>query len=219
VQNAPVEPQQAPTRTPEAPQPSFGERFHGWLLIARNALIVIAITVALAFIAQALIPRWWSHRVGDQVHGSIAAGIVVGLFYGFVFTFLPLVALWLIFRRRRHWRTWLVLAVAALLLAGPNIVTLGIVIGTGDSAHAADRTLDVEAPAYRTSVLVGAILAVAAFTLLYYLMFTRRVARGRLASLRERLEASERPAASPAPPAAAPPAVAPSPTERPPAPR
>jgi glucan phosphoethanolaminetransferase (alkaline phosphatase superfamily) len=195
-----------------APAPSFGERFHGWLIVARNALIVIAVTVGLAFVAQALLPRWWSHRVGDQVHDSIAAGIVVGLFYGFVFTFLPLVALWLIFRKRRHWKVWLILTFGAILLASPNIVTLGIVIGTGNSAHAAERTLDVQAPAFRTSVLVGAIAALLVFLLLYYLMFTRRVARGRLARLRERLEAEERPPALAGPDVAGPTTV-----EKPPA--
>lgn len=203
LQNAEVEPaQQQPRPLAESgPAPSLGKRFHGWLVLARNAVFVVAVVIGLAFAAQALLPRWWAHRAGDQVHGSIAAGIVVGLFYGFVFTFVPLCALWLALRHRRPWRQWVVYVLGAILLAAPNIVTLGIVIGTGNAAHAAERTLDVEAPAYRTSVLIGTIAAAAAFALLHYVLFTRRVARGRLAKLRTRLEAAKEPAAPSGPPA------------------
>lgn len=86
---------------------------------------------------------------------------------------------------------WIVFVVGAILLASPNLTTLAIVLGTGNSAHAGERTLDVEAPAYRTSVLIGAIAAGLIFALLYYLLFSRRLARGRVAKLRERLRIQE----------------------------
>ena len=50
------------------------------------ALVVIVAFIALYFIGGAALPRWWSHRIGDQVDGSLSAGIGLGLFYGFVFT-------------------------------------------------------------------------------------------------------------------------------------
>jgi hypothetical protein len=168
--------------------------------LRKQALTVVAVVVvaaALYYAGSAFLPRWWAHRIGDQVHGSIAAGIVVGLFYGFVFTCLPIFVAWIGFRRRRPWRWWVALGAAAIVLASPNLLTLGIVLGSGNASHAGERTLDVDAPAYRTSVLVGAILAGLATAVLAYLLFSRKHARGRVAKLRERLQIAE---AEPAPP-------------------
>ena len=176
---------------PESPAPAESPAPRaGWPPLARRAVwaaVALVALIALYFILAAFIPRWWAQRIGDQVDGSGTAGVGLGLFYGFVFTFLPLVALWLIFRRRRHWKTWLVLALAALLLAGPNIVTLGIVIGTGDSAHAAERTLDVEAPAFRAATLVGAILGALAVAGVRYMLDSRKRHKTREAELRTEL--------------------------------
>jgi hypothetical protein len=168
---------------------------------------VVVVAVLLYWIGSALLPRWWAHRIGDQVHGSIAAGIIVGLFYGFVFTCLPIFVAFIGFHRRRPWRWWVAFGAAAILLASPNLLTLGIVLGSGNASHAGERTLDVDAPAYRTSVLVGAILAVVFTALLAYLLFSRRVAHGRVKQLRERLQIAEAPPPAPEP-APAPPAPA-----------
>ena len=160
-------------------------------------MIVVVLLAGAYVVGSALLPRWWAHRVGAQVGGSIAAGIALGLFYGFVFTFLPLVVLWNAVRKRHTWRRLVAHAAGAILLASPNLVTLGIVLGTGNAAHAGERTLDVEAPAYRTSVLVGALVAAAAFAGLWYLLFSRRLARGRAAKLRARLRIATEEEASP----------------------
>ena len=181
--------EQATPAEPRAAPPAATRRV--WLKRARNAAILAALVVGAYFVGAALLPRWWSHRVGAQVGGSIAAGIALGLFYGFVFTFLPLVVLWNAVRKRHTWRRLVAHIAGAILLASPNLVTLGIVLGTGNAAHAGERTLDVEAPAYRTSVLVGAIVAAAAFGGLWYLLFSRRLARGRAAKLRAKLKLSD----------------------------
>ncbi len=152
--------------------------------------ISVVVVIVLALVGSAVLPRWWSHRIGDQVNGSITSGILLGLFYGFVFTFVPLVVLWLTFRKRRTLKTALVLLGVAIVLAGPNLLTLGIVIGRGHAAHAGERTLDVEAPDFRTSSLIGAILAVAALAAISYLIVTRHHARRREAELRDRLHPS-----------------------------
>ena len=167
------------------------QRLQFWLKRATWVLAVIGLAIGAYFLGAAFLPRWWAHRVGNQVNDSIAAGIALGLFYGFVFTVLPLYVLWRGFRRRRPWRHWLAFLVGAVLLASPNLLTLGIVLGTGNAAHAGERTLDVQAPAYRTSVLIGAIVAGAAFLALRYVLFSRRLARGRLARVRERLRVNQ----------------------------
>src|SRR3954471_20932176 len=163
---------------------------------------VVVVAALLYWIGSAFLPRWWAHRIADQVHGSIAAGIIVGLFYGFVFTCLPIFVAFIGFRRRRPWRWWVGFGAAAILLATPNLLTLGIVLGSGNASHAGQRTLDVDAPAYRTSVLVGAVLAGIFTALLAYLLFSRRQAHGRVAKLRQRLKIAEAPP-PPSPPAPA----------------
>ena len=67
-----------------------------------GVLVVLAVAV---LIASATVPRWWAHRIGDQVDGSITQGTLLGLFYGFVFTLVPIAVVVLILRWRRTWRT------------------------------------------------------------------------------------------------------------------
>jgi uncharacterized protein (DUF2062 family) len=48
------------------------------------------------------------------------------------------------------------------------------VVGSGSAAHAGDRVLDVEAPAFRGGSLVGAVVAVLLVFLMVYLVVSRR---------------------------------------------
>jgi len=150
--------------------------------------IWLAVALALVLVGSSVLPRWWSHRIGDQVSGSITAGIVLGLFYGFVFTIAPLTLLWLTFRKRRTWKTVLTMVGVAVVLAAPNLLTLGIVLGSGNAAHAGERTFDVEAPDFRASSLAGAIVAVCAVGGLAYLLGSRRRSKEREVALRHELE-------------------------------
>ena len=149
----------------------------GWGRRAFWAGVVLALTLLGGLIASATVPRWWAQRVGDQVNGSITQGTLLGLFYGFVFTLLPIAVLLLILRWRSTWR-WVVFAVAlAAILALPNLMTLGIVLGRGNAAHAGDRILDVEAPAFRGGTLAGALLAGLLVGFVAYLLVSRNRAR------------------------------------------
>jgi hypothetical protein len=140
--------------------------------------VVVGFILLLGLIASATIPRWWAQRIGDIVDGSMVTGILVGLFYGFVFTLLPLLVLGAALRwRRRSWRALVMAAAFAVLLAIPNLLTLSIVLGPGNAAHAGDRIMDVEAPAFRGASLVGALLAFALVVLVGYLLNSRDRAR------------------------------------------
>ena len=144
--------------------------------------VVLVVVLLGGLIASATVPRWWAQRVGNQVDGSITQGTLLGLFYGFVFTLLPIAVLVLILRWRTTWR-WVVFAVAlAIILALPNLMTLGIVLGRGNAAHAADRTLDVDAPAFRGGTLAGALLACVLIGFVAYLLVSRSRARSSAAS-------------------------------------
>jgi len=189
------------TETPpaqSAPPRSSGRSWKRWL--AYTAIVVAAVIVG-GWIGAAFVPRWWSQRVADQVEGSILSGSSLGVFYGFVFTFLPLLVIAWAIRKRRSWKAWLAFAALAIVLALPNLFTLGIVLGNGNAAHAGERTLDVEAPGFRSGTAVGAILAVLAFGVLWWLLRSRRSAHRELermrAEARERVDqAPEEPAAS-----------------------
>ena len=125
-------------------------------------------------------PRWWAHRVGDQVDGSLTQGALIGLFYGFVFTLVPIAVIFLILRWRRTWKTIVFAVLLAVVFALPNLMTLSIVIGRGNAAHAGDRTLDVDAPGFRGGSLAGAILAALLIAFWAYLITSRRRARSKL---------------------------------------
>ena len=145
--------------------------------LARQLLITVGLAllvVVLVLLAASFLPRWWAHRVGAQAGGNFTAGIALGLTYGFVFTIVPLAVLWWAFRRRRTVRTWALMVTAALALALPNLLTLGIVLGTGGAAHAGERTLDVDAPGFRASVLAGSIVAALVFLVGGFMLRSRR---------------------------------------------
>ena len=126
----------------------------------KRAVLVLVLVVA-GFVAwkisAAFFPRWWSQRVADQVQGRFIAGTSWGLFYGFVFTFVPLLLLFQIRRRFFSW-TWRgIVALVAVALAAPNWLTLSVVAGNSKAAHAGERIMDVDAPNFRVATLIGVI--------------------------------------------------------------
>ncbi len=146
----------------------------------RKAIVTAVVFGALLLgllIASAAIPRWWAQQIGDQVDESIVRGTLLGLFYGFLFTILPLLVLGAVLRWRRSLGALVAAGAAALALATPNLLTLGIVLGTGNAAHAGERTLDVRAPAFRGASLAGALLAALVLGLIAYLTYSRDRAR------------------------------------------
>ena len=148
---------------------------------SRRLMVTAAVVAGVllgGLIASATIPRWWAQQVGAQVNGSIVTGTFVGLFYGFVFTALPLLVLVAVARWRRTPRALVAAVVVAVILAIPNVMTLGIVLGTGNAAHAGERTLDVEAPAFRGASFAGALIALGMIGFVAFLMTSRRRSAG-----------------------------------------
>ena len=167
----------------------------GRRLLTGGAIAVVIVGAVL--IASAAVPRWWAQRIGDRVDGSITQGVFVGLFNGFVFTFLALVVFIFVMRRGRTVKVVALGLAAALVLASPNLMTLGIVLGVGSGAHAGDRILDVEAPAFRGATLAGAIVAGLLASYIWYLLAARDSARDARRRAEDRLEAATAPAEEP----------------------
>lgn len=159
------------------PAPEKDTRFGRAALIT---LGVIALVLVGFWFSVSVLPRWWSHQVGAQVDGDLTTGGVLGFMYGFLATLLPLLVLGIVFRyRRRSVWAWIVGVAIALLLAAPNLITLGIVLGHGSAAHAAERTLDVEAPWFRGGMAIGVVSALLLAGFLAYAILSRKRARRR----------------------------------------
>jgi hypothetical protein len=162
-----------------------------WKRRAILVVVVLAVVVVGVVVGASALPRWWSHRVGDQVDGDLTTGFFVGFVYGFFATVLPLLVLAVVvrfFRRRRL--AWGIGLALALLLASPNLLTLGIVVGSGNAAHAAERTLDVEAPWFRGGMLTGVLVGLASFGFFLYVVVSRRRARDHGRRMRDELESA-----------------------------
>ncbi|RPA58316.1 permease [Gordonia oryzae] len=131
------------------------------------ALAVVAVLAVIAyFVLAALLPRWWSQKIGSAVDQSITTGSLYGIAFGVVCTLVSLLLLVLAWRARRWGQTryWaLAFVVLAVVASIPNLLTLTVVVGRGSGAHAGERILDVEAPGFRGGTLVGVIIAAVIF--------------------------------------------------------
>jgi energy-coupling factor transporter transmembrane protein EcfT len=165
--------------TPEQPQPRSV-----WKRRAVIAAVVIVLLVIGYFVATSFLPRWWSHRVGDQVDGTFRWGIFWGLVYGVLCTLVPILVARQAIYRQIGWRGkgWIVLL--AIVLALPNLMTLGITWGSGSGAHAGQRTLDDQAPGFRGATLAGFIVALALAVLIEIALQVRRRHSAELTALR-----------------------------------
>ncbi|MGK8524664.1 permease [Nocardia asteroides] len=138
---------------------------------------IVAVLVVLYFVLSAFIPRWWAQRVGSAVQGSFAKGIGWGLFYGGLCTavtlFLLLSAV-LMWRRKAGKFLAGAAAIVAILFAIPNLMTLTVVLGNSNAAHAGERIMDVDAPAFRGAALTGALIATLLFLVAVALVLRRR---------------------------------------------
>lgn len=128
-----------------------------WVKRIVLAIVLLAAAYIGFRVSAAFFPRWWAHRVGDQVDDTLVRGTLWGLFYGFVFTFVPVLLLFQIRKRFFNWTWRIVVAVIALLLAAPNWLTLSVVAGDSKASHAGERIFDVEAPGFRAGTLGGVI--------------------------------------------------------------
>ena len=157
-------------------------------------VLVVCGLVVLYLIGAAIIPRWWAQRVADVVDDRMTVGALFGLFIGLVFTVVPLVVAWIVVRlrsQRRTWKGWLGWLVVVALTATPNLMTLGIVTGSSNGAHAGDRILDVDGPGFRLWSLIGAILGVIAVIGVWYLARSRRTSRRRASEYRDELRSRD----------------------------
>ncbi|MFZ2512158.1 MAG: hypothetical protein WAW85_13855 [Gordonia sp. (in: high G+C Gram-positive bacteria)] len=175
--------------------PSVADQVNGW---AKKVLIGVggvALVIIAYFILAAFLPRWWAGHIGSLVDGSFTRGTSAGLLYGAAGTAITLVLLILAgLALATHRR------VAAAVLAGigvlasiPNLLTLSVVAGTSNSAHAGERIFDVEAPAFRGATLLGVLLGFLIGAAIGFFIYRYRSRGRRLAEAQAALDAQQTP--------------------------
>ena len=104
-------------------------------------------------------------------------GVMWGLLFGFFCVLIPLLLFfssWRL-RNRRHLHFASVGAlVLGVIFAIPNLLTLTVVLGGNNAAHAGERILDVDGPGFRGASTVGAVVGVIAFLGLLALRYAYR---------------------------------------------
>lgn len=176
---------------------SFWARWRGRVI---GGIALLLALVAVYFALSAFIPRWWAQRIADMSgHGSFTKGIGSGLTLGLLCTGIPLLlAMWAFLMRGRRGGTFFagVLTLLAVIIAVPNLMTLTIVLGTSNSAHAGERVLDVEAPGFRGATAIGAVVALLIVLLVTFFVVRnwRRRVKTEKQLTREAAAAAETPA-------------------------
>lgn len=105
-----------------------------WLartIIGAAAAIVLVIAY---FIASVTVPLAWATSIRDQTGGKLGNAIPLGMFYGFVFSFVPVLVGWQSHHKRLNKGVRIALLVVAVLLTIPNLLTLAVLYGTTGSA-------------------------------------------------------------------------------------
>lgn len=171
--------------TPSSAPSASSERNIGRRVIV--AVVVLAALVISYLIGAAVVPRWWAQRVSNVIDGSLVAGNTLGFGIGFAFTIAPMFVLAAGWRFKKSWKRALGFVIAAFVVGAPNLMTLGIVVGNGNAAHAGERILDVDGPGFRGGSLVGAIAGLVVGLGLLWLIGSRRRNKNKAAELKAEL--------------------------------
>lgn len=158
-------PPAAPGEGPEHPSPSGWKFTDGvppvWLRRVTIGAGVVIVLVLLGVLGSIVLPGWWAGVVTGLVQGVSSAGILVGLVCGVLFTVIPASVIWLAVRSTWTWRTRLIVAASAAVVALPNVLTLVIDVGTTSSALDARMDMVIGSPSFTGATLVGVIVGLA----------------------------------------------------------
>lgn len=149
-------PDPAPAQTPSGPKPRWGLRIG----LGAAALVLLAIAF---MVGRSFMPVWWATRVTQQTQGSLSGGLLLGLSYGFIFTFVPLLIGWQARYKKVTWPWKSVILGLAVLTALPNLLTLGIYLNSSGAALKAQMMVDTSATWFPSWTLGGAIAGLVLF--------------------------------------------------------
>lgn len=158
-----------------------------------SALVVggAGVLIVLFVVASAALPGWWAGTIGRQVDGVGSAGVLWGLFYGVLFTLLPLAVVFLAVRPNWHWKTRLIVGGVALLMTAPNLLTLAVAVGPSADTQAARTVMAIEAPNFRLATLIAVIVTLVVGAVAGFLIWRLVASRRELHKLRSQSLAEE----------------------------
>lgn len=140
-----------------------------WLSRTVIGAVTAVVLVVGYLIGSVTVPLMWATSIRDQIGGQLGNSIPLGMFYGFVFTFVPVLIVWQAHRRTLNkWVRIFLLALGVVLLI-PNLLTLGVIYGNSGSAADARNIWANSANWFGTwsqaFMLVGVVCAVALIVL------------------------------------------------------
>lgn len=180
------------------------EQHDGWsnrtkVIIGLVGLVVFGI---LYILAVTVVPRSWANFITGITQNSFTTSILLGAVLGIVFSLIPILVFMAGLRMRKTWKGVVGSFVAALVVALPNIITIGIAVnGRPDgksSADAAWRTLDQKAPWFIGSTWVGIAIGAGIGIWIAWATTSRRRAKRKAAKLEAEKRALEESHAAPA---------------------
>lgn len=152
----------APSPTQTTQQPAPGPKPRWGLRIGLGAAALVLVSIAF-IVARSFMPVWWATRVTSQTQGSLSGGLLLGLSYGFIFTFVPLLIGWQSRYKKVSWPWKSVILGLAVLVALPNLLTLGIYMNSSGAALKAQMMIDTSATWFPSWTLGGAIAGLVLF--------------------------------------------------------
>ena len=134
----------APAASGRAPQAAAATKPRWGLRIGLGAAGLALLAVAF-LVMRLFMPVWWATRIANQTQGSLSGGLLLGLTYGFLFTFIPLLIAWQARYKKVSWPWKWVIIGTAVLAALPNLLTLGIYLNSSGAAQKARLMIDTSA--------------------------------------------------------------------------
>jgi uncharacterized membrane protein len=105
-----------------------------WLFRTILGVIIAAVLVVAYLIASVTVPLIWAKSIGNQIGNQLGNSIPLGMFYGFIFSFIPVLVAWQAHHRKLNKWVRISLLVLGIALTIPNLLTLGVLFGTTQTA-------------------------------------------------------------------------------------
>ncbi|WP_157884085.1 hypothetical protein [Arthrobacter alpinus] len=140
-----------------------------WLFRTILGVIIAVLLVVGYMVASVTVPLIWAKSIGNQIGNQLGNSIPLGMFYGFAFSFVPVLVAWQAHHRKLNKWVRVSLAILGVILTVPNLLTLGVLYGTTQTAADARSIWANSANWFGTwsqmFMVVGVICAVAVIVL------------------------------------------------------
>jgi hypothetical protein len=106
------------------------EKMPVWLFRTIIGAVLAAVLVTAYLVASVTVPLVWANSIRDQIGGQLGNSIPLGMFYGFTFSFVPVLIAWQAHRRKFNKWFRVSLVVLGVFFTLPNLLTLSVLFGS-----------------------------------------------------------------------------------------